>query len=234
MRGLRCDLEAPYFACFRKPISTSIIQTYNIPPFTTIRGLLANCLGLPRFPNYEDAQAHEAQRFLQDELRIGLAPINLTNITSNKTVELVKILKQIKRATLQRPRLWAFPSSPMFREFLVNPIYRCFFVGNEKTIERIKVKLRNPERYLYLGQSDDMVNVDNIKVFNTIETRSSEIWSIIEGVYKGCEVVKIPYKFREDGRYLFYKTVSIPFDFPLELDEEVYCYPTDNGCICAY
>jgi len=228
MKGLRFDLEALYFACFRNIASTSVIQSYNIPPFTTIRGLIANCMGLPRFPDYK------VQLFLQEELKIGVTPTDFNAIISNKTVELAKILKQVKRETIQRAKLWSFPSSPMFREFLVNPSYRCYLIGEDETIEEIEVKLEDPERPLYIGQSDDLVNISNISMFDTEETKSKEVWSVIEGVYPGCEIVRIPYKFRKDGKYLFTKTVSIPFNVPIKLDEKTDCYTTDKGCICAY
>ncbi|MCK5177807.1 MAG: CRISPR-associated protein Cas5, partial [Candidatus Aenigmarchaeota archaeon] len=52
---LKClvfDLEIPYLSTFRKPLSTISILTYNIPPFTTIQGLLANAFGMERDKYY--------------------------------------------------------------------------------------------------------------------------------------------------------------------------------------
>jgi len=46
MRGIIIRCEVLYFVTFRKPASTSLILTYPIPPFTTIRGMIANALGL--------------------------------------------------------------------------------------------------------------------------------------------------------------------------------------------
>ena len=59
MRCLKFGLEGLYFTSFRKPTSTSLIMSYTVPPYTTIRGLIANALGIER-DNY----------LLQDEIKI--------------------------------------------------------------------------------------------------------------------------------------------------------------------
>ncbi|RLC75080.1 MAG: CRISPR-associated protein Cas5, partial [Chloroflexi bacterium] len=45
MLGLKFKIDCLYFNTFRKPISTSLILTYFIPPYTTIRGMISNALG---------------------------------------------------------------------------------------------------------------------------------------------------------------------------------------------
>ena len=76
MRGIIIRCEVLYFVTFRKPASTSLILTYPIPPFTTIRGMIANALGLAQ---------HDHS--LQDQIKIGLRVLD----AGFKNVEMAKV-----------------------------------------------------------------------------------------------------------------------------------------------
>ncbi len=69
----------------------------------------------------------------------------------------------------------------MFRTFLVNPEYRIYLAGEDELIKKIAEKLENPFRPLYLGQSDDFVDVKNVKILEVEKTKSKEIYSVVEG-----------------------------------------------------
>ena len=103
MWGLECKLDAIYFATFRRPVSTSLILSYITPPYTTLRGLIANALGMKR-DDYS----------IQDWAKIGISPPEKLN----KSREIAKILK-LKGTGSTYSRV--FPSSPIFREFLISP-----------------------------------------------------------------------------------------------------------------
>jgi len=227
MKGLAFQIEGIYFACFRKVSSTSVVLSYSVPPFTTLRGLLANCLGLPRFPNYK------VQLILKD-IKIGMQPLNLNEINKNKTTEICKLLKLIEREAAARPKIWAFPSAPLFKELLINPRYEIYLVGDINLLEKIYEKLQNPERPLYLGQSDDMIDIIKLKIMEIEKTKSNKIWSIIRGIHEGCEIIKLPYKFSDDGKNLEEITISVPPDFPFSLDKEVDCYKFGTKYACVY
>lgn len=209
MLGLVFDVEGIYFSYFRQPTTTSLILSFPIPPFTTIRGFLENALGYKR-----DSFA------LQNEnLLIGIRPIGKIQ----KVTELAKILKMISRESKPCFKR-TFPSAPMFRTFLVNPEYRIYLAGEDKLIKKIAEKLENPSRPLYLGQSDDFVDVKNVKILEVEKTKSKEIHSVVEGVRENCEIIKVPYRFINKGKDVEMKIISVPKEFPLKLKEEVECF----------
>jgi CRISPR-associated protein Cas5h len=195
MFGLKFRVDCPYFATFREPTSTSLILSYVVPPFTTIRGMISNALGLPR----DDLR-------IQDWFKIGIKPLRF-----EKSREMAKILK-LKGTGKSYNR--TFPSSPMFKEFLVEPSYEIFLVGESDKIEKAFAALKNPKRPLYLGGSDDLVDV---VVFDPVEVEEVEVegvHSVVEGVHEGCIVQKVPYKFVRIGKMFSveYKTVSVPYN----------------------
>jgi CRISPR-associated protein Cas5h len=198
MKGLSFELELLYFSSFRKPTSTSLILTYPIPPFTTIRGLVSNALGLPR----DDL-------FLQEQIKIGIAVKKF----GYKNVELAKILK-LKETS--GDRTVQFPSSPMFREFIVNPQYIIYIGGEDEIIMRIYESLRDPERPLYLGQSDDLVELNVNAPIDIQETESNIIWSAAKGIFSDAFVEKVPFKFlKNNGTYTVnYIIISVFKEYP--------------------
>ncbi len=233
MLGLKFKVEAIYFASFRKPATTAIVLSYPIPPFTTIRGLIANALGLPR-DFFE----------IQEWFKIGIRPIKI-----EKNIEVLKLLKFISRKSKfkcldcgnvfesdkkQCPKCKSknleqlpiyertFPSSPVYREFLINPSYWIYIVGEDDKIKMIYDALKNPKRPLYLGTSDDLVDLEIFEPINVKKINSYEINSVLDGIHENCVVESVPYKFIQvtDKRgnikdvQLEYRIVSIPVRYP--------------------
>jgi len=197
MFGIKFKIEGLCFTTFRKPTSTSLILSYVIPPYTTIRGLISNALGLAR----DDLR-------VQEWFKIGIKPLGF-----RKCREMAKVLK-LKGSGKVYERV--FPSSPMFKEFLVEPKYEIFLVGEEKKIKETYSALLNPKRPLYLGSSDDLVDIEVFEPVEVKEIETNEIWSVVEGVYEGCIIEKVPYKFvKVEKKFeVEYKTVSIPIKTP--------------------
>lgn len=248
MLGFKFRLEGLYFTTFRKSTSTSLILSYSIPPYTTIRGLIANALGMKR-DDYS----------IQDWIKIGIKPLNF----SNRSRELAKILKLISRELKFRCKLcqneWVstttpskcpqcgssefseisnfkrvFSSAPMFKELLFSPAYEIFIAGENDKIECIYDALLQPNRPLYIGASDDLVDIELSNPMEIEEVNSKDISGILEGIYEKCLVEKIPYKFIKKGKEfsLEYKTVSIPQDSSIGLNEEIAGWRFNSDKIC--
>ncbi|MGB9614786.1 MAG: CRISPR-associated protein Cas5 [Fervidobacterium sp.] len=216
MLGLKFRLEGLYFTTFRKPTSTSLIMSYAIPPYTTIRGLIANALGLKR----DDLS-------VQDWIKIGIKPLNF----SNRSREMAKMLKLKGTGAIH---MRVFPSSPMFKEFLFSPVYEIYMAGEDDKINRIYNALLQPVRPLYIGASDDLVDIEPSKPIEINNISAKEISGVIEGIHKKCFVEKIPYKFvKKDNDFsLEYKTVSIPENGLIQLDSPILSYKFDDEVVC--
>lgn len=215
MWGLEVKLDALYFASFRRPASTSLLLTYITPPYTTIRGVLANALGLKR-DDYS----------IQDWIKVGIrTPKGL-----DKSREMAKILKLNK---LEKDRTYtkAFPSSPIFREFLIAPTYDIWVAGEKDKITCIYEALQQPKRPLYLGTSDDLVDVIISEPEEIFPIKTKQVTGIIGGIHENCRVENVPYKFIKVGNDFFieYTTVSIPSTNTTELRAEIDCWKFDSG-----
>jgi len=216
MFGFKIRLEVLYFSTFRKTRSTSLILTYLIPPITTIRGMFSNALGLIR-DDYS----------LQDKIKIGIAVKKF----GFKNVELAKILK-LKEEKRKMPSS-DYPSSPMFREFVVNPQYDIFVSGDRALIERLHKSLMKPVRPLYIGQSDDVADISVGNIIQITSSRSKVIDSVIfNEMVENSYMDKIPYRFvfnDKKNRYdVEYVRVSIPKKLPARLDKDVEVFQFED------
>jgi|Deesub1362B_J571_1020462.scaffolds.fasta_scaffold00745_8 CRISPR-associated protein Cas5h len=256
MLGLKFRVDCLYFTTFREPTSTSLILSYVVPPYTTLRGMISNALGLLR----DDLR-------VQEWFKIGIKPLGFEKcremakivklvsreiaykcencnrkFISKKTEKKCKFCKsvdihriQLYKRTFSSQLSSASPSSdplssPMFREFLVEPSYEIFLVGDEDKIKEVHSALLNPKRPLYLGGSDDLVDVEVFEPVEVEEVEAEEVWSVVEGVYEDCIVEKVPYKFVKVGRTfgVEYKVVSIPIK---PIHEKIGCIKIYNECV---
>ena len=248
MNCLSFELETPYLVNFRKPFSTITLLSYSFPPYTTIRGLLANSLGLER-DDYS----------LQDKFEISLKPLNepgksqnmvlmkklKSNLNKNekdinKKVENnngdSSILGDEERIIFERLKHIRSSSAPFIKEYITPMLCKIFVLGGENDMDELRQALEDPARPLYIGASDDFVIIRNMKIFNAKETKSDKIDSIIrlndkvEPLDKRRIIGRVPYKFaainikkrdycREDA------VVAAPKPgAKLEMNEPVICY----------
>ncbi|HXG41398.1 MAG TPA: CRISPR-associated protein Cas5 [Dehalococcoidia bacterium] len=212
MRGLIVDLELPYFASFRRPTSTSVVLTYPVPPFTTLVGLMANALGV-HWADYEGAVQQ-----LQAALYLNLRPLRL----ERPSRELAKLLKLVgEEREVRRPT--SFPSSPVFRYFLVRPAFRLFVASGDKTmVEDIALALASPARPLFLGRSDDPV-VAHLAWEGEVErVEAQDAWALVpsSGVEpSGGELIRLPLAFRPGRDLVHSPLLLLPQSFPVHLPQ---------------
>jgi len=127
-------------------------------------------------------------------------------------------------------------STQINRQRLIGPKYTIYLrstdPNGEYSLENVYNHLKNPKRSLYLGESDDIVNINNLEM-KEIDDRllpSSKIDSIIPGVYANCKLVKVPIKLKNDipdekGHNLI---CSIPQG---ELEQEISCFESEGETI---
>lgn len=210
MKGITFILECPYFCCFRRPTSTSTMITYPVIPLTTLRGFVANAMGLQR-----------NDFVLQDKMRIGIAPLSSPFVFT----ELAKILKLKEGEKRDRPQI--YPSSPMYKELLINVSMKIYLgIEDGNYFDFIINALNNPARPLYIGQSDDMVVISDIKGFDMVKKDTAlSLMGIALGIHNDCELVKLPYRFKDLSTLEYTSVLSIPKpNNPITSKESAECY----------
>lgn len=226
MKGFKFNVCVPGFCYFRKPTNTAYLDTYYIPPHTTIRGLFANAFGLSRGDlrlqediiigirnNSGDIMEEYAQllkepksffpeyMYAKDEY-IQYLKTELVNTEEEISEDevLKKAEKNIKNNGYKvRSKIIEYSTSPMKRRVMLDADFTIYVASdNEKLISKLRDKLISPERPLYLGPSDSMADVYGISTISNIEKQKTLVsHSVCTGIHSNGTVTKLPYKFVE-------------------------------------
>ena len=121
--------------------------TYTETPLTTLRGLVAAALGYP---------ADYVQPIENVELAVGLD-------RSGDLIEgFSKVVKWDRREQNGRPPEMR---TLLIRQKLYQPEYRVYLKGEENLIQLIARALNDPAFPLFLGESDDLVEITSTTVY---------------------------------------------------------------------
>ena len=121
-------------------------------------------------------------------------------------------------------------STQISRQRLISPYFSVFIISDleedsDFSLQNIKKALENPKRPLYIGESDDVVNILNISLVDIEVNTSSNISSVIPGLYANSELVKIPSNIKYDDKKEYLTLCSIPKGY---LDCEIDCFTYDG------
>lgn len=144
---LEVRLVVPGWCSFRIPYTVNMHFTYPVPPLTTLRGLVAAALGYP---------ADYVQPIENVELAVGLD-------RSGDLIEgFSKVVKWDRREQNGRPPEMR---TLLIRQKLYQPEYRVYLKGEENLIQLIARALNDPAFPLFLGESDDLVEITSTTVY---------------------------------------------------------------------
>lgn len=160
---LRATLDVPFECSFTKAASMNARPTYELPPITTLQGMLYGAIGRPSLllqggrGRTMDKATFDAERefreHVQKECRFGIRVVDAGTQRSG-------LRKLHKKETADSER--QFLTYVTNVETLVSPTYRMYVTGPEELLEAFVGGLRDPERLLYLGRSDDLVDIKDV------------------------------------------------------------------------
>lgn len=208
MKGFSFEVEGVGLTSFRKIGAAAIHNTYSVPPPTTILGMLSNALGMER----DDISLQTKN------LKVSVMPKR----NKEKTQSLVKMFQIKEKVT----------SSIFIKEYLVDPRYKIFLLGDETIIKELHEALSDPKRPLYLGDSDTMAIISDLSPVLDVEenAKSKVINSWVRGmVCNSCEICKLPTKFEKKGARsgtwsVYTELYSIPINEKIEEENYITCY----------
>jgi len=228
MDGISFILETPYIVNFRKPYSTITLLSFPFPPYTTVRGLIANAMGMGDLSVNRDAYNEDLS-----DLQISLKPLKsserffdmvlMKKLKSNlkmgkkkpnENTVMTKLKKHggdlsvldnremeiYKQLELPRPT-----SAPFVKEFITPIKCKIYLKAEKSLLEGIFNTLINPARPLYLGSSEDFVIISKCIQIKYEQAKSRFIDSIVKvnneiyPVNRKLIVGRVPHKFIRYG-----------------------------------
>ena len=143
---LTFELIAPFWVSFRNPSTINVHITYPFPPLTTIYGLLNAARGKPQ-------DWHDDRQDWQISLAVS---------SKGELVETYSKIMKIARTDSGSQNI--FDPTPIIRQKLVGASYCVYLKAEEDLLVEAKQALDDPFWPLYLGESDDAVDVVNSQI----------------------------------------------------------------------
>lgn len=120
-------------------------------------------------------------------------------------------------------------STQINKQRLINPYFSIYLISEDKTgefsLENIKKYLINPKRPLYIGESDDIVIINNVSIVDIEKNVSSKVDSIVPGIHQNSNLIKLPINIKFDTSKDNFTLCSIPNG---DLNSPIECYEYDG------
>ena len=165
---------APFWASFRQPQTVNVHITYPFPPPPTLYGMLNAARGKPQDWNDD-----------RDNWQFSL-------IIEAKGQLLETFSRIFKTAREAGP---LFERTILARQKLVKTHYTVYLQANETLLLEAQNALCAPYWPLYLGESDDVVDIVDPRIVESQPTEVQFAHSIIPGFVEGCQLVNMPFRY---------------------------------------
>ena len=187
---LTFGLVCPFWTSFRNPSTVNVHVTYPFPPPTTLYGLLNAARGMPQ-------DWHEDR----DEWQISLV-IESSGESIQTFSKILKIYEEKRpKAEVAKDRYGkpVFDRTTVMRQKMIGVHYTVYLKAEEVELLKAQQALRAPHWPLYLGESDDLVDVRAPRVIEAELISANHVHSILPDLAEGCRLVKVPDRFIKQG-----------------------------------
>ena len=159
------------FAQYRNPFTFYYAQTYPLPPKSTIIGMLQNAVGdWYGYKRWYKNEKGEDKNLWWDNLKVSIHG-GFESVFWNYQ-QLIKgdvTLEKLNNViTLWNQKLPLYNNgiksqrTPVYQQELFNGHLFIFLKGKKDLIDEIENALKNPQKILYLGRSEDVIFIKNI------------------------------------------------------------------------
>lgn len=196
-------LDVPFECTFTNASAMNDLPSYPVPPLTTIRGMLYAAWGRPsllgqggRGRTMEKKRVEAEQEFRESfeaDTAIGIRVLD--SPTSKRDL---RTRQKVARNSDDR----TYFSYPVEEETLLFPTYRVYVAGDEERCNAVAAAFRDPERLLYLGRSDNLVDVRNVTESQLVSHDDEEyLDEVMVPDGDGSDPVMLPVQTERMGSY---------------------------------
>ncbi|RKX71804.1 type I-B CRISPR-associated protein Cas5 [candidate division TA06 bacterium] len=172
------------FAQYRNPFTFYYAQTYPLPPKSTIIGMLQNAVGdWYGYKRWYKNEKGEDKNLWWDNLKVSIhggfesvfwnyQQLIKGNVTLKKFNDVITLWNQnlpLYNEGIRSQR------SPVYQQELFNGHLYIFLKGDKNLIDEIENALKNPQKILYLGRSEDVIFIKNVHSEVNWEYREKEV-----------------------------------------------------------
>jgi len=188
---LTFKLICPFWASFRNPSTVNVHVTYPFPPLTTLYGFLNAARGMPQDwcldrDDWQISMVVESRgKLIETFSKIMKVYEDKTKITEEER----------KKRILGGSSKGLFDRTTLIRQKLLGSCYIVYLKAKPDLLAEAKHALEDPKWPLYLGESDDLVDIVSPHIATASPKPAQHIHSVIPGIVEGCKLVNIPIRY---------------------------------------
>jgi len=221
---LTFKLICPFWASFRNPGTVNVHVTYPFPPLTTLYGFLNAARGMPQ-DWCLDRDDWQISLVVESKGKIIETFSKIMKVYEDKTGE------ERKRLMSEGSSKGVFDRTTLIRQKLLGSCYNVYLKAKPDLLEDAKHALEDPKWPLYLGESDDLVDVVSPHIVTESLKPVQQIHSVVPGIVEGCRLVNIPVRYYQiEKRWVAdYRIYSLPPDKDgIEIAQTINAYTIEG------
>lgn len=165
---IKCFQET---ACYTKPFATKVTETYPLPPYSTVKGMIHSVLGANELVPF--------QLSVQGKYQSRMIDYRKTYMVKKKEFAMPIILDGLS-SVLPSYDANIMTSMPLYTHMLYN-VELVFHVKAEKEIlKQIYKSFQYNEQHLSLGRFEDLVRIDDI---DYVDIEEAEEVFLVNSIY---------------------------------------------------
>jgi CRISPR/Cas system-associated protein Cas5 (RAMP superfamily) len=196
--------DVPVECTFTNAGAMNDLPSYPVPPVTTIRGLLYAAWGRPSLLGQGSShgrtmekEAVDSEQSFRESFEAETA-IGIRVLDDGMSKRDLRTRKKVARSSEDKQYI----SYPVEEETLLFPTYRIYITGDEERCSAIAGALRAPERLLYLGRSDNLVDIRDVTETQLVQHDNEQFLSdVIVPNGDGDDPVMLPVRTERIGSY---------------------------------
>jgi CRISPR-associated protein Cas5h len=186
---LTFKLICPFWTSFRNPGTINVHVTYPFPPLTTLYGFLNAARGMPQ-DWYQDRNDWQISLVVESKGKLVETFSKIMKVYEDKTTG-----EERTQRMLEGGSKGFFDRTTLIRQKLLGSCYNVYLKAKPNLLEDAKHALEEPKWPLYLGESDDLVDVVSPYIVTESPKPVQHIHSVVPGIVEGCRLVNIPVKY---------------------------------------
>lgn len=208
------------FAHFRKYYANNTAMSFSLPPRTTVIGIIAAAMGLPKDSYYEE--------FKSENIRIGICILSQIKKSFHRLNFLkIKGISDFrgKEQHIQTPFEIVSGINPAKDEVRYRIFVSAYETGND-FFEKIKTTFLN-KKFVYsatLGIANFLAKIDNVRLYSDDSIVFSEIKNKFVTINSAClseNVDEIQFEKNDAYRFNLIEEELLPADFKANKDREL-------------
>lgn len=156
--------DVPVECTFTNASAMNDLPSYPVPPLTTIRGLLYAAWGRPSLLGQGSSHSRTMEKDAVKDEQAFREEFEADTAIGIRVVD-DPISKRDLRTRMKVARNndnKKYISYPVEEETLLFPTFRVYIASSEERCRAVAEAFRNPERLLYLGRSDNLIDIRDV------------------------------------------------------------------------